>query len=124
MSTCAHCELSVGRRPVHATIDGAAEVFCCYGCVLARQVTRGSGESGAAASALVRLGIARTIARERYTPTRAAAALQDLLDNPTYSRRATEIGTRVQQEDGVGSACDALEAVLGSPHPWSAVATA
>jgi Cu2+-exporting ATPase len=47
---CAHCGLPLGRR--------AGRDFCCYGCALAFQVTRASGEPGAAASILVRLGLA------------------------------------------------------------------
>jgi cation transport ATPase len=39
-----------------ATIGGEALRFCCYGCVLAQQVTRAKGEPGAAAI-LVRLGL-------------------------------------------------------------------
>jgi MGT family glycosyltransferase len=59
-----------------------------------------------------RLGIARTIARHRYTPARAAAELRHLLDNPAYSQRASEVGAEIRQEDGVRAACDALEALL------------
>jgi Cu2+-exporting ATPase len=55
---CAHCTLPLGRRPVRATVDGRAGRYCCYGCVLAHQVTRARGEAGAAASTLVRLGLA------------------------------------------------------------------
>ena len=58
-----------------------------------------------------RLGISRTIPRRRYTPERVAAELRCLLDEPTYSRRAVEIGEKVRQEDGVGAACDAIEAL-------------
>jgi rhamnosyltransferase subunit B len=59
-----------------------------------------------------RLGIARTIARHRYEPRRVAAELRLLLEDPAYSRRAAEIATKVRQEDGVSSACDALEALV------------
>jgi Cu2+-exporting ATPase len=51
---CAHCGLPLGRRPVAG--DGAR--FCCYGCLLAQQVTRARGESGAAAAIVIRLGLA------------------------------------------------------------------
>jgi hypothetical protein len=37
--------LPLGRRPVRATVDGAALVCYCYGCVLAHRVTRASGEA-------------------------------------------------------------------------------
>jgi P-type Cu2+ transporter len=55
---CAHCGLPLGRRPVRGTVDGAAHGFCCYGCLLALQITRRRGEEGAAAAILVRLGLA------------------------------------------------------------------
>jgi rhamnosyltransferase subunit B len=59
-----------------------------------------------------RLGIARTIPRSRYEPRRAAAELRLLLDDPTYSLKATEIATNMRQEDGIKAACDAIELVL------------
>src|SRR5689334_16228591 len=55
---CAHCALPLGARPVAATVAGARRRFCCYGCVLALQVTRARGDDGAAAAILVRLGLA------------------------------------------------------------------
>jgi UDP:flavonoid glycosyltransferase YjiC (YdhE family) len=64
------------------------------------------------AERLRRLGIARTIARHRYSPTRAAAELRHLLDNPAYLQRASEVGRQIQQEDGVRAACDVLERLL------------
>ena len=48
----------------------------------------------------------------RYTPARIAAELGRLLDDPTFSRRAAEVGEEVRREDGVRAACDALEALL------------
>ncbi len=59
-----------------------------------------------------RLGIARTIARNRYEPQRVSAELRLLLEDPAYSQRASEIATKVRQEDGVKAACDALESPL------------
>ncbi len=64
----------------------------------------------------VRLGVARTIARRRYTAPRVAAELRQLLDNPVYAQRAFEVGEKVRQEDGVGAACDALEGLLQPPR--------
>ncbi len=55
---CTHCGLPLGRRPVTGTVDGEHGRFCCYGCLLAQQVTRARGESGAASSVLIRLGLA------------------------------------------------------------------
>ncbi len=59
-----------------------------------------------------RLGIARTIDRGAYSADRAARELGQLLDDPNYARRATEIGGEIGREDGAGTACYALEAVL------------
>jgi rhamnosyltransferase subunit B len=64
------------------------------------------------AERLARLGVARTISRQRYNPARAAAELRHLLDRPAYSVRASAVGEQVRQEDGVRAACDALEAIL------------
>jgi UDP:flavonoid glycosyltransferase YjiC (YdhE family) len=67
-----------------------------------------------------RLGIARTIARQRYTPARVAAELRHLLDNPLYSQRAAEVGAEIGQEDGVAAACDALSGLLKAASPAGA----
>ncbi len=55
---CDHCELPLGGRVVASEIDGEALRFCCYGCLLAHQVTRASGDEGAASSVVIRLGLA------------------------------------------------------------------
>lgn len=60
----------------------------------------------------VRLGIARTISPGHFTPERVVAELRELLDNPVYSQRALAVADQMQNEDGVRSACDALEALL------------
>jgi UDP:flavonoid glycosyltransferase YjiC (YdhE family) len=67
-----------------------------------------------------RLGIARTIARRRYTPARAAAERRNLLDNPVYGQRASAVGEQVRQEDGVGKACDALTGLHRPASPAGA----
>jgi UDP:flavonoid glycosyltransferase YjiC (YdhE family) len=64
------------------------------------------------AERVARLGIARTVPAWRYTPNRAAAELRHLLDSPMYGQRASEVGRKIQQEDGVRAACDALERLL------------
>jgi UDP:flavonoid glycosyltransferase YjiC (YdhE family) len=69
-----------------------------------------------------RLGIARTIPRQRYTPARAAAELRHLLDNPVYGQRAAAVGEQVRQEDGVRDACNALEGLLQLAQPAEVVA--
>jgi UDP:flavonoid glycosyltransferase YjiC (YdhE family) len=73
------------------------------------------------AERVTRLGIARTIPRNRYTPNRAAAELRHLLDNPGYCQRALQVGEQVQQEDGVRAACDALEVLLQAAPTAGAV---
>lgn len=61
---------------------------------------------------VTRLGIARTISRDRYTAARAAAELRLLLANPRYAARAEEIGCHVQAERGAKVACDSLLSLL------------
>jgi Cu2+-exporting ATPase len=55
---CRHCGLPLRGRAVRARIGGEPGCFCCVGCVLAMQVTRARGDGGAAASLMVRLGMA------------------------------------------------------------------
>jgi rhamnosyltransferase subunit B len=74
------------------------------------------------AERLARLGIARTVSRHRYSPSRGAAELRQLLANPAYSKRAAAIGEKVRQEDGVRAACDALEALLQTARPGGVLA--
>jgi UDP:flavonoid glycosyltransferase YjiC (YdhE family) len=59
-----------------------------------------------------RLGIARVISRKRYRAERVAAELECLLRDPRYARRAVGVGSKIQAEDGVGAACDAIESFL------------
>ena len=64
------------------------------------------------AARVVRLGVARTFPRSRYTVERAVSELRLLLDTPRYAARAAEIRHIVEAEDGVRAACDALEEPL------------
>lgn len=57
-----------------------------------------------------RLGVGRTIRQNRYTADGVAAALDELLRSPAYAGKALEVSRRVQGEDGVRAACDAIEA--------------
>ena len=59
-----------------------------------------------------RLGISRTIPRQRYTVKRAVSDLRIVLEDPIYAECAVDIGRRIRTEDGVGTACAALERVL------------
>jgi UDP:flavonoid glycosyltransferase YjiC (YdhE family) len=56
-----------------------------------------------------RLGVARVIQRGNYTPVRAARKLRAMLDEPSFAQRAAQVAERLELEDGVRSACDALE---------------
>jgi rhamnosyltransferase subunit B len=59
-----------------------------------------------------RLGVARILSRRRYTASRVAAELSQLLNDRHYSSRANEISLQVKAETGVQTACDAIEAQL------------
>lgn len=63
-----------------------------------------------------RLGIARIISRRRYRAQRVAAELECLLREPSYDRRAADVGGQIRAEDGAGAACDAIESCLRSPE--------
>ena len=65
----------------------------------------------------VRLGVARSIARHRYTAARAAEQIGSLLTTPAVQQRAAEVGEVIQQEDGVAVACALLEDVLNRARP-------
>jgi UDP:flavonoid glycosyltransferase YjiC (YdhE family) len=56
-----------------------------------------------------RLGVARVIQRENYTPVRVARKLKQMLDEPLFAQRAAEVAESIEHEDGVRSACNALE---------------
>jgi UDP:flavonoid glycosyltransferase YjiC (YdhE family) len=62
---------------------------------------------------LARLGVARVIPWNRYSAHKAACELDRLIQDPSYQQRASEIGAKVQREDGVSAACDALETLMG-----------
>ncbi len=63
-----------------------------------------------------RLHISRTIQKSSYTPTRVARKLKDMLDEPVYAERAKIIAEHVCRENGVETACDALEALHARTH--------
>ncbi|AFY97003.1 glycosyltransferase [Chamaesiphon minutus] len=64
------------------------------------------------AARIQRLGTSRTISRKQYSASRVAKELSELLENPSYRTKASEIGRIMQAEDGVGVACDAIEQQL------------
>ena len=64
------------------------------------------------AARVQRLGTSRTINRKHYTASRVAKEVSELLENPSYVAKASEIGRIIQAEDGVRVACDAIEKQL------------
>jgi rhamnosyltransferase subunit B len=64
------------------------------------------------AARLARLGTSRTILRKAYTAKRVARELRRLLDDPGPTAKAAEVARILKAEDGVRTACDAIEEVL------------
>jgi UDP:flavonoid glycosyltransferase YjiC (YdhE family) len=61
-----------------------------------------------------RLGVARVIQRGNYTPVRVARKLKAMLEEPLFVQRAAQVAALLEHEDGVRSACDALEELCRS----------
>ena len=60
-----------------------------------------------------RLGAGLHVPRSEYSVETATAALKAILDTSRFSIRAAAAGERIAAEDGIASACDAIEAVFG-----------
>ncbi|MFZ0747258.1 MAG: glycosyltransferase [Terracidiphilus sp.] len=56
-----------------------------------------------------RLKVAQVILKSRYKPARVARALRAMVDNPAYESHANTVAQQLRHEDGVKTACDALE---------------
>ncbi len=56
-----------------------------------------------------RLGVARVIQRSAYKPWRVARRVRAMLADPELEARARAVAEEVAREDGVKTACDALE---------------
>jgi rhamnosyltransferase subunit B len=56
-----------------------------------------------------RLGVGRVIQRGNYAPMRVARTLSEMLDEPKFAQKAELVAQRLEREDGVGAACNALE---------------
>jgi UDP:flavonoid glycosyltransferase YjiC (YdhE family) len=56
-----------------------------------------------------RLGVAKTIERSHYQAERAARLIASLLSTPSYSEHAAAAASVIAAEDGLRSACDAIE---------------
>jgi rhamnosyltransferase subunit B len=59
-----------------------------------------------------RAGAGLSLARKRYTAEAAAKALNRLTGDARFAARAEEIASQMQAEDGVASACNAIEGLL------------
>ena len=59
-----------------------------------------------------RLGVARTIAREKYKAEAATKELRQLLSDLSYKSKAVEAKKIVEAEHGTKMACDAIETIL------------
>ncbi len=59
-----------------------------------------------------RLGVSRTVYREKYRAPRVANELSKLLREPEYARRASEVSRQLKQENGPARASDLIERVL------------
>jgi hypothetical protein len=68
------------------------------------------------AARLVRMGMARSMPRERYNANVAVREIQHLLENITYAERAAAIGAQVRSENGTARACDLLGRLLEDPN--------
>jgi UDP:flavonoid glycosyltransferase YjiC (YdhE family) len=59
-----------------------------------------------------RLGVGLWLSRARYTGHNAAAALQTLLENESFARRAEEVAKQINPTQALSEACDAIEALV------------
>ena len=58
---------------------------------------------------MMKMKISRTIERKSYKPWRVARILRAVLGNPRYAAKAEGVASQLSSEDGVGTACDAIE---------------
>ncbi len=61
-----------------------------------------------------RLKVARVIQRANYTPIRVARKLRAMIEEPRFALRAKSVARQMEHEEGVRSACDALEELHGA----------
>ena len=59
-----------------------------------------------------RAGAGLCLPRAKYTPQRAAAALDRLLGDASFAARSASISQELRQENAVASSCDAIEHIL------------
>ncbi len=73
---------------------------------------------------LKKRGVARTLARSKYTAANAVREIEILLRVPGYAERAREMGAKVRSETGTATACDLLEGLLAERPSAIAVSSA
>ena len=56
-----------------------------------------------------RLGVAKVIQKASYTPRKVTRKLRKMLDDPSLAEKARAVAGQLRGEDGVKTACDALE---------------
>jgi UDP:flavonoid glycosyltransferase YjiC (YdhE family) len=66
-----------------------------------------------------RMGVARVIQRAHYVPWRVTRKLRAMLAEPEFELQARKVAEEVAHENGVKTACDALEAIHQSKSPRS-----
>ena len=59
-----------------------------------------------------RLKVARILQKRSFTPLRVTRKLRILLEDPIYARRAEQIAMRLRTENGITTACNALEELV------------
>jgi UDP:flavonoid glycosyltransferase YjiC (YdhE family) len=64
------------------------------------------------AARVERIGVGKHIPRSAWSTATAVTALSQLLHDDSFSARASKVGAEIQAEDGLASACDAIEALL------------
>jgi UDP:flavonoid glycosyltransferase YjiC (YdhE family) len=72
------------------------------------------------AARICRLGIGLTMERNHYSAKLAAAAIRQLLENPSFSTRAAEAALTMRQENALTTACNAIESVMPPSHKTNA----
>lgn len=65
------------------------------------------------AERIQRIGAGRWLPRSRYRADRAAREIEPLLRSPLFAANAQRASEVISREDGTGTACDVIEAVLG-----------
>ena len=63
-----------------------------------------------------RLRVAQVIQKSSYKAARVAGKLEAMLGEPSYAERAKSVAQQISHEDGVKTACDALEELHAKTH--------